>query len=74
MMDKSKEPAFPFNAQEDNVSQPIEVAYYGLTKREYFAGQAMIGFAANIRFGDRISEMAESSFRFADEMLKAGEK
>lgn len=50
------------------------ISYGGLTKREYFAGLAMQGFAsAEIEFNG-VKEMARSAVLFADTLLAELEK
>ncbi len=69
MSDNAKQPAFPFNAQEGNQQQPIEVAHYGLTKREYFAAKAMKQCMRNPSFQGNYKTIAQEAFNQADAML-----
>jgi hypothetical protein len=64
---KNHEPATPV---------PEAYVHKGLTKREWFAGMALIGMAANygsLRDHDR-SNIAEMAFKMADEMIEHSKK
>lgn len=49
-------------------------SFGGLTKREYFAGLAMQGYAASEIEFDDVSAMAKSAILFADTLLAELEK
>lgn len=61
-------PAFaPMGAPDPN--DPMK-ATYGMTLRDWFAGQALAGFAANTDLTDRgFPEMADYAYKQADAML-----
>ena len=46
------------------------IGYEGMTLRDYFAAKAMQGILANPNYKGSVSENAEFSYIFADEMLK----
>lgn len=61
------------NADEPAFSVPLNHRHIGLTKREWFAGQAMIGILAgpqreNIRFG---SDLGKRCLAAADSLIAA---
>ena len=89
------EPAFPglMNEQEAmaknrgrSTGYPSECTYHnsGLTKREYFAGQALQGFFSGIPFDSEtpmteaddkdLQEVARVCFKMADAMLAESQK
>jgi hypothetical protein len=49
------------------VDEPSGWAWYGMTLRDYFAGQALIGIAWDC--GLSKAEAAETAYEFADAML-----
>lgn len=69
------QPAFPFPAPvEAGISDIAYDEVQGLTKREYFAGQAMVAMLANPAIIDAIDDsttrwIAEKSSNMADAML-----
>ena len=69
---KNDEQAFPiFNEH--------GISYFGMTLRDYFAGQALIGLLANGHYASvsrvKIEEaLADISYKLADAMLKAREE
>lgn len=75
-MDNANLAAFPASASwNDSQPEVIQIQQEGLTKREYFAGLAMQGFAAAPEKGnfnsteDGLKMMAELSVKAADELL-----
>lgn len=58
-------PAFPAK---------VGSVYTGLTKREWFAGQALAGMLANSELTGDASEYVEWSYEYADAMLAEGRK
>lgn len=81
MTDKlGSEPAFPYVIKETRESalqrgkEPIEITYGGLTKRQWFAGMAIIGITANPTNIGKNQHLAEAAFSMADAMLKEGDK
>lgn len=68
-MENGKQPAHPVQINND-----VDVHNYGLTKREYFAGQALIGLSmgritAELKQGE-CCDVAEMAILIADELLK----
>lgn len=61
------DPAFPI------IQTPTHSMYYGFTKREMFAGMAMIGIIANPKTHgvDLYDDIATEALKCADAMLKA---
>lgn len=59
------------------VSSEVLVAYHpGMSLRDWFAGQALAGIAANTRLViqvERVDAISTSAYRIADAMLKARE-
>ena len=81
-MKNSEQPINPIGESEyKRFTEEIGV-WNGLTKREYFAGLAMQGMLSNpnagtIKDGQRlvdITDIANGSIKFADELLKQLEK
>lgn len=75
MTDKPENsPAFPIYAPETNAY--LEVRSKGMTLRDYFAGQALIGLLAQSRgtaTTSDLSEGAEYAYKMAEAMLAARE-
>lgn len=46
-------------------------AQYGMTLRDYFAGQALSGLCGNSQYDADAKSLAKLSYEQADEMLKA---
>lgn len=63
-------PAFPETRWDDKTRQ--EVQWTGLTKREWFAGMALMGLCANPNRDAGVMEDAEASYQQADAMIAAG--
>lgn len=63
-MEKIDDRAFPHN---------IGYGGAGISKLEYFAGQALIGLLAKGISGVTVTGLAEKAFAIAKAMLKAGE-
>lgn len=71
-------PAFPTKktikeAAIQSGKAPYEVFYDGLSLRDYFAGQALMGLCAYYGGTDTAKYLGERSFSYADAMLKARE-
>ena len=66
MKDKIRnEPAFP------RQETPDTMGYTGMSLRDYFAGQALVGQLMNkLDYGHPPSRVARHSYEFADAMLK----
>lgn len=69
-------PIFPLTFPEDTPEGKI--TWFGLTLRDYFAGQALVGLLSgchipDMRFDDR-DELADYAYLLADEMLMARDK
>jgi hypothetical protein len=67
-------PAFPISAQPlDAQGKPIAEQYtaWGMTLRDYFAGQALVGASQQTA---QCQWAAESAYAFADAMLAQREK
>lgn len=65
-------PAFPISEEEtDRIEEGVYI-YTGLTKLEYFAGQAMKGFCANPSLVDwDEKQTSNTALEHADALLKA---
>jgi len=67
-------PAFPCNVQvEDNSGSHYE-EHYGLTMRDWFAGQVLVGILSGDQRFFSPSELATISYWAADAMLAARNK
>ena len=67
-MTDTSEPAFPTPS-----SQPFP-QYYGMSLRDYFAGQALVGlfsYTGSYGLGNNCESLAARSYEAADAMLKA---
>lgn len=62
--------AFPTNALRDENGNVVQHAMYGMTLRDYFAGQAITGIVTN---GNSATVMAVAAYRLADAMIAARE-
>lgn len=67
----SNEPAFPFEFNHSDVNQE---RYYGLSKREYFAGMAMQGICATNCEYNSWEDLAKDAIGIADSLIKELEK
>jgi hypothetical protein len=64
---KDKKSAFPFSYADGNAR--------GMTLRDYFAGQALIGLIASPRRGtSNMGMCAKDAYGLADAMIEEGEK
>lgn len=67
----SSDPAFPHTFKEFDGGDSTEVAVHGLTKREWFAGQALSGLLATGCFETRGHDVVAGwAILCADAMLK----
>lgn len=64
-------PAYPVPAHEDYWGKNVE-AKYGMTLRDWFAGQALVGLSIR-REGKCNADDAYNAYLLADAMLKARE-
>ena len=78
---KFETPAFPCtvkrNTSSDPLATPKEVAFSGMTLRDYFAGQALSGYADGGGWncgGDHYTQVARGAYAIADAMMKEREK
>lgn len=68
--DKSGGPAFPFNEQNDDGSHYHSNA--GMSLRDYFAGQALVGMMQAMRpYTSDAAQCAADAYRQADAMIAA---
>ncbi len=64
-------PAFPYHFINNLGGQE---RHKGMSLRDYFAGQALIGLCSAATVGDSTGGIAEQCFMFADAMLTEREK
>ena len=65
-------PAFPQTRVAVGQDQHIgQASSYGMSLRDWFAGQALAGGECSSNY---ISDIAATAYKIADEMLKAGEQ
>ncbi len=69
---KGNEPAYPAIRiiSGDNYNAPTKVYFNGMSIRDWFAGQALVGLSVR-REGKCDADDAENAYRLADAMLKA---
>ena len=69
-------PAFPLHIASPPGSGGGAHSYYGMTLRDWFAGQAVMGLIASndAEAGDRIEDVPAYAYQIADAMLKARAK
>ena len=58
-------PAFPVG---------LDCDQYGMTLRDWFAGQALVGLIINPETGGHVQDFAKCAYNYADAMLKEREK
>ncbi len=73
-MENSEQPASPITINDaiyDNIGQMVKgpTTFTGLTKREYFAGQALMGLLAHGIMDAQITFAVEDSIKLADALL-----
>ena len=68
---KTGGPAFPIPHQDiDMNGEFVKVGFTGMTLRDYFAGQALVGLMTKHALRFRTDEDAEYCYDIADAMLK----
>ena len=71
-MNNANKPAAPLSVASSPMGDVVTSDYYeagiGLTKREYFAGQALAGLSVDSDL--RYEQVAEYAVKIADEVLK----
>jgi len=65
--------AFPFYYEVKEDDEMI-VMHEGMTLRDYFAGQAMVGYLSGPWATSNKTEIVEESYKIADLMMEAREK
>jgi hypothetical protein len=64
-------PAFPFGDVSETTGQPINGFFNpGMSLRDYFAGQALIGILASPNCEGKVSECTAGAYQLAESMLK----
>lgn len=73
MTDRGREPAFPHR---EPVWRADRIDHLGLTKREWFAGMAMMGFVQLLEDCKEYkpADLAKAAFELSDAMLAEGDK
>ncbi len=66
-------PAFPQNPEARCSTQYVRDHDEGMTLRDWFAGQALVGLLAGQLKTDEVKVIVDDAFIVADEMLKARE-
>ena len=68
--------AFPFGQVSERTGQPINGFFNpGMTLRDYFAGQALVGIlSCPLKINDTLNEYARCAYAQADAMLDARER
>ena len=64
----------PIYPQTIDMGNDSSISYFGLTKREYFAGLAMQGLVAKYGASNSDEITAKASLEFADELLNQLDK
>ena len=70
----TREPAFPTAANWDGAACNVgaeQVRFPGITKRDYFAAQALVGILSSPSLNTNIAAMARSAVMVADAMISA---
>lgn len=63
--------AFPCLRENDNPNMPLIAAEFGMSLRDWFAGQALVGTLAFPQFQGSFSDNAEDCYKWADAMIAA---
>jgi len=63
-------PAFPFSTEVDE-SKPNQFLSMGMSLKDYYAGQALLGYLSN---GSSMNNAIEWSWQTAERMMKEREK
>jgi hypothetical protein len=64
--------AFPVPEIIGCLGVPQPASAFGMSLRDYFAGQVLAGWCVSERtLGDHADEVAKTSYKFADAMLRA---
>jgi hypothetical protein len=66
-------PAFPCPVEFDPNNQLVSHGSFGMTLRDWFAGQALAGLQASVACNWSCDEFATQAYKAADAMLKARE-
>jgi hypothetical protein len=75
MSAKSAFPVLDSRTDYDGENPVLECFDTGMTLRDYFAGQALMGFmASDTDFSDHVEIVAETAYKLAGAMLEAREK
>lgn len=68
-------PAFPvpqeWKHRPVSPPEPLPCEFHGMTLRDWFAGQALMGICANPEIDGTVQRLAEAAYGMADAMLAA---
>ncbi len=67
-------PAFPVHPGVNRSIPGYAVSYAGMTLRDYFAGQALLGLRGDNLFRAKAEELAAISYSLADAMIAERDK